>query len=271
MGKPHSAHPLSLGEIKKGSLNCVAHCHGLGAEYPNVPSDSTSPEVFEVTNKSSSVQMTVSSYHENGRGYGSHQAIVDLVNPNSDILDVGCASGYLMSQLEESKKCRCVGIEPNLDSAEVARSRGFTVIGQDAMSAFNTLGSSDKFDQIIFGDVLEHMVDPLTVLSMCRGLLRPSGMVIVSLPNIVGPRGRVPTTLGIWRYHESGIFDKTHLRFFSVPTGRELMIDAGFRIDKEIFVGPLTTLGGRRLRQLTALRPNLLANQMVFSACSSAA
>ena len=215
--------------------------------------------------------MTISSYHANGRGYGSHQAIVELVTPNSDVLDVGCASGFLMSQLEESKECRCVGIEPDLYSAEVARSNGFTVLGQDAVSAFETLESSEKFDQIIFGDVLEHMIDPLTVLSKSLDLLRPSGAVIVSLPNIVGPRGRVPTTLGIWRYHESGVFDRTHLRFFSVPTGRELMINAGFRIEQEIFVGPLTTLGGRPFRRLTSFRPNLLANQMIFLALSSSA
>jgi methionine biosynthesis protein MetW len=210
----------------------------------------------------------VSSYHVNGRGYGSHQAIIELVTPNSNVLDVGCASGYLMTQLEQSKECRCTGIEPHLESARLARSSGFTVIDKDAITAFKSLESSERFDQIIFGDVLEHMVDPSAVLSKCRDLLRPTGMVIVSLPNIVGPRGRVPTTFGIWRYQDSGIFDKTHLRFFSVPTGRELLVDAGFRIEREIFVGPLTTLGGRPLRRLTALRPNLLANQMVFSARS---
>src|ERR1035438_9742026 len=136
----------------------------LEPRLSNDPSDSDSLHGFEDTNELTSDQLTVSSYHANGRGYGSHQAIVELIRPNSDVLDVGCASGYLMSQLEKSKECRCVGIEPHLESARMARSTGFTVLGQDAMSAFEILESSERFDQIIFGDVLEHMVDPLTVL-----------------------------------------------------------------------------------------------------------
>jgi methionine biosynthesis protein MetW len=209
---------------------------------------------------------TESPYVENGRGYGSHQAILDLVEPDGDLLDVGCASGYLMARIHDSKGCSCVGIEPNHEAATAARKAGFRVIEDDALSSITRMAITDRFDQIIFGDVLEHMLDPVAVLKSCHALLKSSGRIIVSLPNIVGPRGRVPITLGIWRYRESGIFDETHLRFYSVKTGRELLRKAGYQINNEIFVGPLTTLGGRSLKYVTALRPNLLANQMIFSA-----
>jgi methionine biosynthesis protein MetW len=186
--------------------------------------------------------------------------------PHAAILDVGCAAGYLMAHLQDSKGCHCVGIEQVRESAMAARNTGFRVLEDDALSGITSLAETDQFDHIIFGDVLEHLIDPMAVLIASRSLLRPSGNIIVSLPNIVSLHARATIALGIWRYHESGIFDKTHLRFYSVKTGRELLREAGYRITHEDFVGPLTFHGGRRLKAVIALRPNLLANQMIFAA-----
>ena len=63
-----------------------------------------------------------------------------------------------------------------------------------------------------------------------------------------------------------GIFDSTHLRFFTIRTGRELLVEASYAITDERFVGPLTFLGGRRLESITRLRPQVLANVMIFAA-----
>ena len=209
---------------------------------------------------------TCSPYRFNSRGYGSHQAITELIRPGTSVLDIGCASGYLMTHLQNSKGCRCVGIEQSREAALVARNAGFRVLNDDALDGIANIAKTDRFDHIVFGDVLEHLVDPMAVLVASRSLLSPSGSVIVSLPNIVSLRARVTIALGIWRYHESGVFDKTHLRFFSVKTGRELLREAGFRITHEEFVGPLTFWGGRHLKFVNGLWPNLLGNQMVFSA-----
>ena len=171
-----------------------------------------------------------------------------------------------MAYLRDNKGCQCMGIEPHPESAIAAESAGFVVSNEDALTGIEKIKSSHKYDHIIFGDVLEHMVDPMPVLLASKSLLKPGGSIVISLPNIVGPRGRVPIIFGIWRYKESGIFDKTHLRFYSVKTGRELIQNAGYEIVNEVFVGPLTTLGGRAWKHVTGLRPNLLANQMIFDA-----
>ena len=200
------------------------------------------------------------------RGYGSHQAITQLVGLGTKVLDVGCASGYLMNHLQNFKKCKCMGVEPNAEMAIAARDAGFKVLAVDAVSALAALSPSDRFDHIIFGDVLEHLINPADVLKAAAPLLLPDGSVIVSLPNIVSIHARASITFGVWRYQEAGIFDKTHLRFYTIKTGRELLLNSGFKITHETFVGPLTFWGGERLKPIVALRPNLLANQMVFSA-----
>lgn len=207
-----------------------------------------------------------SGYQFNFRGYGAHQAIADMVVGKTTVLDVGCASGYLMEYLRRRKDCHCVGIEPHAPSASRASSLGFEVICATAEHALDAIDPSRTFNTIIFGDVLEHMVEPLAVLKRACALLKPDGAVVVSLPNVVSLHARVRLTCGIWRYEEMGIFDRTHLRFFTVRTGRELLSDAGLRIVQERYVGPLTFHGGRRFEAITRLRPQLLANGMVFLA-----
>jgi hypothetical protein len=75
----------------------------------------------------------------------------------------------------------------------------------------------------------------------------------VSLPSVVGPRGRLPIFFGVWRYRDSGVFNRTHLRFYSIKTGRALVIEVGFTSVDEALIGPLTTIGGRPLKTITAL------------------
>ena len=211
--------------------------------------------------------MASAEYGFNHRGYGTHQAIIELVGVGATVLDVGCASGYLMENLRRTKNCHCVGIEPNPVAAGRASALGFDVITStaiDALAARRKWG--DQFEHIIFGDVLEHMTEPNSVLEQCRSLLSPNGTVIVSLPNIVSLRARMRIACGIWRYEEMGICDRTHLRFFTIRTGRELLAEAGYAIFDDRFVGPLTFLGGRRLQSVTRLRPQVLANGMVFAA-----
>jgi len=211
--------------------------------------------------------MATAEYAFNHRGYGAHQAIIELVEDGATVLDVGCASGYLMENLRRTKHCHCVGIEPNPVAAGRASALDFEVITSTAIDALAAKRKSgDQFNHIIFGDVLEHMTEPRQILDHCRSLLCSHGTIIVSLPNIVSLRARMRIACGIWRYEEMGIFDSTHLRFFTVRTGRELLAEAGYAVFDERFVGPLTFLGGRRLERVTRLRPQVLANGMIFAA-----
>lgn len=159
-----------------------------------------------------------------------------------------------------------MGIELNPKLADEASALGFEVITGQALNAVAAIGTGRQFDHILFGDVLEHMIDPLEVLQQYRSLLAPGGTIIISLPNVVSLVARVRIAGGIWRYDDMGIFDRTHLRFFTIRTGMELLADAGLYVVEKRFVGPLTYYGGRRLAWVTRLRPQVLANVMVFAA-----
>lgn len=203
-------------------------------------------------------------YVFNRHGFGSHNAIAEWARPASRVLDIGCASGYLMTYLHEQKECRPTGIEPYARYAAEARQTGFPVIEADALEGMAELGDGAKFDHVIYADVLEHMEDPLPVLRATKDVLAPGGTVLISLPNIAFVKARWRIARGIWEYEDSGIFDRTHLRFFTMHSARSLVTEAGYRIKREVHVGPLTHRGGRWGLRINRLRPGLLANQIII-------
>jgi methionine biosynthesis protein MetW len=202
-------------------------------------------------------------YVLNERGTGTHQLIARWVSPGSRVLDVGCASGYLMQVLRETRGCTCVGVETGL-AAVAARQAGFEVVAQPAPDAFEAARRHGPFDHVVFADVLEHMPEPEGVLQASTELLSPGGSVLVSLPNVAYALARLRLLRGRWDYEETGIFDRTHLRFFTVDTARALLAGAGLAVEREGFVGPLTYRLGEAGLALTRLRPQVLANQIVL-------
>jgi 2-polyprenyl-3-methyl-5-hydroxy-6-metoxy-1,4-benzoquinol methylase len=118
----------------------------------------------------------------------------------------------------------------------------------------------EAFDVIIFGDVLEHTRNPEHILEQARVLLKPHGRIIVSLPNIVNLRVRLKILLGNFEYEESGILDRTHLRFFTKASAKAMIERAGYRVlDSEVS-------GYSLPRGLIRMFPGLLAVQFVNAA-----
>jgi SAM-dependent methyltransferase len=91
------------------------------------------------------------------------------------------------------------------------------------------------FDFGVFGDVLEHLRDPWTVLAATRTLLADDARVIVSIPNIGHWSARREIALGRFPYAESGLFDRTHLRFFTRASALALAETAGYDVEREQF------------------------------------
>ena len=90
----------------------------------------------------------------------------------------------------------------------------------------------ETIDVILCLDVLEHLVDPWAVVESLKKYLKPGGVIIASLPNVRNWKVIFPLVLeGEWQYAQSGILDKTHLRFFTRKTAVGLFENAGFRVD----------------------------------------
>jgi len=91
-----------------------------------------------------------------------------------------------------------------------------------------------QFELILILDVLEHLLDPWSVLARIKDShLRPDGKMIISLPNARHFSLLLPLMLsGEFEYKERGILDKTHLRFFTRFSGERMLHEAGLEIQR---------------------------------------
>jgi SAM-dependent methyltransferase len=95
-------------------------------------------------------------------------------------LDVGCAAGGFLRGVRDASGWDCHGIEINPDLVAVAREQGLAVhLGTIEDHPYD----ARSFDFIHLKDIVEHVTDPLGVLTECRALLRPEGRVYLSIPN----------------------------------------------------------------------------------------
>lgn len=161
--------------------------------------------------------------------YSVHTMCVELTGKDKKVLEVGCATGYISKNLKKNG-CYVVGIEIDKNAAEVAKRYCDEVITGD----IETLElPSDKFDVILFMDVLEHLKDPESVLKKVMNNLKEDGIVIVSVPNIANWKIRLNLLFGNFNYTTIGILDETHLRFFTYKTIKKLIDKAGLKVVHE--------------------------------------
>lgn len=160
----------------------------------------------------------------------SHSLILEQVGTDKTVLDVGCATGYLAEALGQ-RGCRVSGIEFDAAAAEVARPFLETLVVAD----LNEVALADAFpevvfDVVVFGDVLEHLLDPLAALRSAAAILAPGGSIVISIPNIAHGSVRLALLGGEWNYTDRGLLDETHIRFFTYETLGALVDEAGFSI-----------------------------------------
>lgn len=187
------------------------------------------------------------------------------------ILDVGCGTGVLGRALKQERPDRFVtGITHSEQEAERARHVLDRVLIADLERCdFNDLG---EFECVICSHVLEHLRNPVDVLSRLRAVLRPSGTILVALPNVLYWRQRLQFLSGRFRYTEGGLMDNTHVVFFDWTTAQNLVTDAGLRLvacaseggfPGSRFLGPIgPMLDAISLR----LAPGLVGTQFVLVA-----
>jgi len=147
------------------------------------------------------------------------------------ILDVGCAAGELGRAFKTAGASRVIGIEKFADAAALA-SAGLDAVYTGDIESYSPPLADGSLDYLIFGDVLEHTVDPWSVLTRYRRFLKDEGRVVASLPNMRYYAIPARLLFNRWGYRDSGILDRTHLRFFTLPTIRAMFEQAGYRIER---------------------------------------
>jgi 2-polyprenyl-3-methyl-5-hydroxy-6-metoxy-1,4-benzoquinol methylase len=138
------------------------------------------------------------------------------------VLDVGCGFATTSERIQKIGN-EVTGIESSAAACTVAAKRVSRVVQADLQDA--DLGD-EQFDLVIFADVLEHVPWPVGVLRRYLQWVKPGGSVIVSLPNVGLWSVRFAHLFGRWEYEETGVLDRTHLRFFTRKSARWLLEQA---------------------------------------------
>ncbi|HUJ15653.1 MAG TPA: class I SAM-dependent methyltransferase, partial [Thermoanaerobaculia bacterium] len=144
---------------------------------------------------------------------------------DKDVLDAGCGFATTSERIQKLGN-RVVGVESNADAVRVARTR----IGEVIEADLQQFATNRKFDAILFADVLEHLPWPVGVLRRYTSMLKDGGSVIISLPNIGLWSVRLGLLFGRFHYDDTGVLDRTHLRFFTRGSARQMIEAAGLRV-----------------------------------------
>ena len=164
-------------------------------------------------------------------GYESPREDVQRHVPRhaSRILDLGCSTGALGAALKRRQDAVVVGVEIDPGYASEAGARLDRVIVSDIESFLAGPAPAEApFDCLIAADVLEHLVDPWTALRRAAELLDRQATAVISVPNVLEWRGlwRLIRT-GRWPLADAGVFDRTHLRWFTRDDALALLRQAG--------------------------------------------
>jgi 2-polyprenyl-3-methyl-5-hydroxy-6-metoxy-1,4-benzoquinol methylase len=214
----------------------------------------------------------------------SHAWLLRFVQGARSILEIGCSTGFFSQHLV-AQGCRVVGVELNSAAAAQARSVCRRVIVGDIETPAVQAQVDEKFDAVVLGDVLEHLRAPGALLARIReSWLRPAGWVALSVPNSGHWIFRREVLRGHFPYRQYGLFDRSHIRFFTRASLHALVKDNGYTVERVALtvnqncyddmtfacLAPLYRRSGSRVclikveRWLAAALPSLFAYQFVL-------
>jgi 2-polyprenyl-3-methyl-5-hydroxy-6-metoxy-1,4-benzoquinol methylase len=145
------------------------------------------------------------------------------------VLDVGCGGGALGAALKaERPGCEVVGLEGFPEAAARARARLDDVLCLDLDSLDALPADAGKFDAMVFGDVLEHLLDPVRLLRTLLPALSHDGVLVLSIPNVKHWTVLYPLLVkDRWTYEDAGLLDRTHVHLFTGGTAAHMLSELG--------------------------------------------
>ena len=173
-----------------------------------------------------------------------NMTLLDVVSPSAkSICEFGCGAGALARAVKEKiPTVHYVGVEIMADELERASDVLDISLRRnlDELSIWSTdpeLAVAiplNSFDHVIFGDVLEHLYDPLNALRESVLRLAPGGSALVCIPNVQHWTVFRNLVLGTWPKEDMGLFDRTHIRWFALGDMVKLLQDAGLEVESVI-------------------------------------
>lgn len=173
-----------------------------------------------------------------------NKELLAMVDPSaSAIVECGCGAGGLARAIKaQNPSLHYVGLELVAEQLSIASDVLDVALCRD-LDAMNSWAEdhevsaaipAESQDHIIFGDVLEHLYWPETAVSNAVTRLKPGGSILACIPNVEHWSVFAQLVLGRWPRDDAGLFDRTHIRWFTLTDMIKLMTDAGLVVDKII-------------------------------------
>lgn len=159
-------------------------------------------------------------------------------------VDIGCGGGYMVKVLEPH--CPTIGVDVSRDALLLCRSRNLSRLCQVDMTNLSLPFKNNSFDLVLALDVIEHIDDDVHALTECRRILRPGGLIIVT----------VPAFMWLWSPWDEAL---GHRRRYTAASLADSINRAGLAVKKLsysfFFIFPIAVLvrGVKRLMRRDAL------------------
>ena len=158
----------------------------------------------------------------------SHTKILEHIEKKQNVLEVGCSVGYMTRYLQEVLRCQVTCVEIDEKAAKAAEPYSQKMVVDDIENTtIDAKLNGNLFDVIILADIIEHLVNPAQVLERLKKFLKPSGLMLLSIPN--GAHGSVALEIidGRWNYMDKGLLDRGHLHFYDKYSIFNLLQESG--------------------------------------------
>lgn len=148
------------------------------------------------------------------------------------VIEVGCGSGALAREFKKNNQVNWIGLEIDPFYAVACAKYCDEVFNLDIELAGNRFFDRNRdADVWIFADVLEHLRNPWAVLNNIRSVIKSDGMILACIPNVQHWSFLANVSTCNFSYKDSGLFDKTHLRWFTRKSIIDMFDSSGFGID----------------------------------------
>lgn len=181
--------------------------------------------------------------HEN-----SLSIIIHMIKENSTVLEFGSANGRMTKYLHECKGCTVDIVEIDQEAGgEAAKYSRNAFLGEKdgniELDIWYNKIEDNKYDYIIFADVLEHLHNPDVVLKKVRALLSDKGVVLLSVPNIAHNAILLELMQNEFPYRNIGLLDDTHIHFFAYQSLKRMINECGYQCieEKATYCSPIDT------------------------------
>ena len=193
----------------------------------------------------------------------ANQRFVNLIKRQKEehfsVLEIGCDMGANLLGIKNIyPKCDIMGLEINDKAVTIGKNMVNIQLGNIEAEE---ISFDQRFDYIIFGDVLEHLHNPQNVIEYCRKILKKDGRILASIPNLMHITVMQQLLCGEFEYTDTGLLDKTHIHFFTAKEIVKMFEQTGYILEELSGVCyPLTDKEKRLEQELLKISTDVTAD-----------